>query len=310
MTIFVLGAMFFGTKLDERTSFELLDRFVDAGGTTIDTANCYAFWVHPSGHGRTSEELLGRWLKARPGMRDRIRLSTKVGAEPVTPGSFPDGREGLGAPVIKAGIEGSLRRLGVDHVEMYWTHMEDRSVPLEETVGALNELATAGLVGRLGASNHPAWRVEAARRIALANGWTPYDAVQLWHTYLQPRPGASVPGKEHEFGRTTPEVLDHVRTEGMELWAYSPLLEGAYTRPERLAEAYDHSGTTARLAALDSVAQELNATRHQVVLAYLAADPVIRPIVGVSSVAQLDEAVAAYRLTLTPDHLTRLSTPA
>jgi aryl-alcohol dehydrogenase-like predicted oxidoreductase len=243
-------------------------------------------------------------------MRDRIQLSTKVGAEPVTPGSWPEGREGLSAPVIKAGIEGSLQRLGVDHVEMYWTHMEDRSVPLEETVGALNDLVTAGLVGRLGASNHPAWRVEAARRIALAHSWTPYEAVQLWHTYLQPRPGAKVPGKDHGFGLTTPEALDHVHTEGLELWAYSPLMEGMYTRPERMAEAYDHPGTTARLAALDSVAAELNATRHQVVLAWLAADPAIRPIVGVSSVAQLDEAAGAYSLHLTPDHLTRLSTPA
>ena len=85
---FALGAMSFGNRIDEGTSFTLLDRFVDAGGVWIDTADCYAFWESPTGHGGTSEELLGRWLAARPGMRDRVKLSTKFGAEPGTAGDM------------------------------------------------------------------------------------------------------------------------------------------------------------------------------------------------------------------------------
>ncbi|WP_279580577.1 aldo/keto reductase [Fodinicola feengrottensis] len=309
--MFVLGTMHFGTRLDERTSFELLDRFVDAGGTRIDTANCYAFWSDPSGHGGTSEALIGRWLKQRPGMRDRIQLSTKVGAEPGETGQWPANREGLSATAIKAAVEGSLGRLGVDRVEMYWTHMDDRSVSLTEVSRALNELVSAGVVGRLGASNQPAWRVEAARQVAAANNWAAYGAVQLSYSYLRPRPEALVPGNVHEHGWATYESLDHVHTEGLELWAYSPLLVGGYTRPERLPEAYEHPGTTARLAALDELASELDATRHQTVLAWLLADAAVRPIVGVSTAAQLDEAAAAVRMTLTADQFSRrLTTPA
>jgi len=304
--MFVLGTMHFGTRQDEQLSFELLDRFVDAGGIDLDTADCYAFWIHPSGHGGTSEELLGRWLAARPGMRDRVRLSTKVGAEPVRPGTWPDNREGLSAPAIKAAVEGSLGRLGVDHIDMLWTHVDDRSVPLQEVTGALGELVAAGTVGQLGASNQPSWRVEKARQLAAADGHVGYTAVQLAHTYLQRRPVAFIDDDFDQFSWATHHTVDHVRSEGLQLWAYSPLLTGGYTRPDRMPAEFDHPGSTARLAALDEVAAALGATRHQVVLAWLAADANVRPIVGVSSAAQLDEATAGTRLELTPEHLARL----
>ncbi|MGI5131926.1 aldo/keto reductase [Pseudonocardia sp. CA-107938] len=304
--MFVLGTMLFGNTQDEQLSFELLDRFVDAGGTVLDTADCYAFWLHPDGHGGTSEELLGRWLAARPGMRDRVRISTKVGAEPVPPGEWPDNREGLSPTAIKAGIEGSLRRLGVDHVDVFWTHVDDRSVPLVDVVGALGELVAAGTVGQLGVSNQPSWRVEQARQLAAANGHAGYTAVQLAHTYLQRRPVAYVDGDFDQFSWATHHTVDHVRSEGLELWAYTPLLRGGYTRPDRMPAEFDHPNSTARLAALDEVAAELGATRNQVVLAWLAADPTVRPIVGVSSAAQLDEAAAGMRLELAPEQLARL----
>ena len=101
----VLGAMFFGTKSDEDTSFALLDRFVEAGGTTIDTANCYAFWVSETGMGGQSEEVLGRWLKANPGVRERVEIATKVGMEHTEPGGPT---EGLSAPVIEREAAKSL----------------------------------------------------------------------------------------------------------------------------------------------------------------------------------------------------------
>ncbi|WP_405147535.1 aldo/keto reductase [Sphaerisporangium sp. NBC_01403] len=308
-----LGAMYFGTRLDERTSFELLDRFVAEGGTIIDTANCYSFWADPSGFGGQSEEVIGRWLARRPGLRDKLYISTKVGAEPGGDGEWPANREGLSGPAIKAALEGSMRRLGTDRVDLYWTHMEDRSAQLEDTAGALAELVEAGLVGRLGASNHPIWRVERARRIAESNGWEGYTALQLRHSYVKPRPDAPVPDQNHRFGWVGEEVLDYVASDPrMALWAYTTLLNGAYVREDRpLIEAYDHPGTTRRLAVLAEVAAELGITRNQVVLAWLTGgNPSVTPIVGVSDAGQLDEAVAGVALTLPSEQRRRLDETA
>lgn len=302
----VLGAMYFGTRLDERSSFELLDRFVDGGGRVIDTANAYSFWADPSGRGGQSEALLGRWFAARPGVRDRIVLSTKFGAHPRVPGGYPDNVEGLSAQAIKDAVHGSLERLRTDRIDLYWAHMDDRSVPIEETVDALGELVASGIVHRLGASNHATWRVERARQSARARGVAGYAAMQLRHTYLQPRPG--VPVHDHPYGSVTAETLDYARAERLDLWAYTPLLSGSYVRADRpLPEAYDHPGTTRRLAVLDDVADELGATRNQVVLAWLIGSfPPITPIVGVSTVPQLDEALAGARLALSNDQRHRL----
>ncbi|HEY3716938.1 MAG TPA: aldo/keto reductase [Jatrophihabitantaceae bacterium] len=306
----VLGAMFFGTRQDERASFELLDRFVDGGGTMIDTSNNYPFWEHPSGHGGASETLLGAWFAARPGMRDRVYLSTKVGAEPRVPGGYPDNIEGLSEPVIADAIQGSLKRMGVDHVDLYWAHMEDRSVPVDETVGAFGSLVAKGVARRLGASNHATWRVEQARAAARGQGVAGYSALQLRYSYLVPRPGVVVHG--HRFGSVTDETLDYAASERLDIWAYTPLIEGAYVRADKpLPEGYDHPGTTRRLAALDEVAAELGATRNQMVLAWLiGGTPSITPLVGVSSAAQLDEAMAGAQLTLSTDQRRRLDAAA
>src|SRR3954453_10671590 len=110
MAEIVLGAMEFGTRIDEATSFALLDRFVERGGRWIDTANNYSFWQHPSGLGGQSEETIGRWLAARPGVRDRVLISTKTGAQPTDPARGLDAAEGLGAATVRASIEQSLRR--------------------------------------------------------------------------------------------------------------------------------------------------------------------------------------------------------
>ena len=304
-----LGAMYFGTRVAEATSFELLDHFVAAGGTVIDTANNYSFWSSESGYGGQSEGVIGRWLSSNPGVRENLVISTKVGAEPTVAGGWPESREGLSAHAIADGVKGSLDRLGIDRIDLYWAHMEDRSVALDETVQALGELVAAGMVGRLGVSNHPTWRVERARQIAASHGLEGYTALQLSYSYLQPRPFAPVEGQTHAFGFVTAETLDYV-TENpeMALWAYSPLLVGAYVRPDRpLQEAYDHPGTVRRLAVLDEIAAELGATRNQVVLAWLSGgQPAIVPIVGVSSVGQLDEALGGVSLSLTPEHRRRL----
>jgi aryl-alcohol dehydrogenase-like predicted oxidoreductase len=304
----VLGAMFFGTLQDERTSFELLDRFVNAGGVWIDTANCYAFWAHPSGFGGQGETVLGRWLARRPGVRDRVRISTKVGCEPTVAGQFPETAEGLSAPVVKSGIENSLRRLGTDHVELYWAHKPDPVTPLEETVAAFDELVAAGTVGRLGCSNYPTWQVERARQIARAGGATGFTAVQQHHTYLRPRPGTQ-PTVVHRFGAVSDEVLHYLEHHpDMTLWAYTPVLSGSYTRADKpLAPEYDHLGTTRRLAVLDEVAAETGTNRNRVVLAWMiGGHPAAVPIVGVSTAEQLDEAMAGAALELTAEQRERL----
>ena len=129
-----LGTMFFGTRVDEPTSNDLLDRFVAAGGRIVDTANAYAFWVDPSGLGGQSEALIGRWLALRPGVRDDLVISTKVGADPTVAGEWPASAEGLSAAAVKAAAQASLARLGTDRIDLYWTHVEDPTVPLEETI--------------------------------------------------------------------------------------------------------------------------------------------------------------------------------
>ena len=309
----VLGTMYFGTRTDESTSHALLDRFVDAGGTTIDTANCYSFWSDPSGHGGQSEETIGRWLAAEPSRRDRVEIATKVGVEPVDGGAGPSGGvEGLSAPVVRAGCEASLRRLGTDVIDLYWAHGEDRSTPLEETVEALGALVTDGLATRLGVSNHPTWRVERGRAIALASGLESWTALQLTTSYVEPRPGAAVEGKDHRFGFVTDETRDYLTEHrDVELWAYSPLVQGAYDRHDRpFPDAYRHPGTERRLEVLTAVAGDLGVARSVIVLAWLlASDPQARPIVGVSSVEQLDVALQVADVDLTPDVVATLDEP-
>lgn len=307
----VLGAMFFGTRTDEPSSMRLLDRFVERGGSWIDTANCYAFWADPSGVGGQSERLLGRWLASRPGMRERVRIATKVRHQPTVPHRWPESAEGLSADVIRAAIKDSLGRLGTDHVDLYWAHADDRAVPLEETVEAFGELAGAGLVGRLGASNYPVWRLDRARAIARTLGVPGYSAVQLRWSYVRPRPGAPLPDEGHLLA--TEEALDYVASDPeLMMWGYTPLLGGGYTRADKpFPEAYEHPGTVRRLAALDEVAGQLGATRNQVVLAWMrTGTPGVAPIVGVSTVEQLDEALDAEALTLSARQRELLDTAA
>ncbi|MDR7380829.1 aldo/keto reductase [Promicromonospora iranensis] len=301
----VLGAMMFGTAIDEATSFAVLDRFVDAGGRWIDTADCYAFWASESGYGGQSEELLGRWFAARPGVRDRILLATKFGAEPRDAANWPASRTGLSAAAITSQITGSLRRLGTDHVDLAWGHMEDRSVPIEETADACAALVSDGVTARIGLSNHPAWRVERARQHAVGQDKEPFSMVQHAYSYLQPRPGTLM--GNHRFGRLSDELVDLAAVEGLDIWAYTPLLSGAYDNPtKQIPEVFDHPGSSRRLAVLDDVAAQVGASRGQVVLAWLAARG-IRPMLGGSKVHQLDAAVDAMELELPAELLERMN---
>lgn len=295
-----LGTMYFGYRTDEATSFAILDRFAEAGGTFLDTANNYGQWHGDAGE---SERVIGRWLRSR-GMAGRMVIATKVGARTTVPGD-PDPRhwQGLGAAAIREDAQTSLRNLGVDRLDVYYAHIEDRSTPLAETVEALATLAESGKAGLLGCSNTATWRVERARAIARDAGRPAYSCLQQQYTYLRPLPD---PG---QLNLITEETLDYAREENIALLAYSPLLAGGYARPGKpLPDAYAHPGSRARLAVLGEVAEEHGATPGQVVLAWLLArtQPPIIPIPGASTVAQLDEILAATELALDEDTVRRL----
>lgn len=187
VSVLALGAMLFGSRTDEATSFAVLDRYVEAGGNFIDTSDNYAFWVDGS-QGGQSEKLLGRWRRSR-GIGDEIVIATKLGARPLAPGSgFVDNPEGLSAKAIRESADRSRERLGVDKLDVLYAHIEDRNVPLQETVEGFAELVAGGTVGLLGASNHAVWRVERARALAAAAGLPGYEVLQYQHSYLRPGP--------------------------------------------------------------------------------------------------------------------------
>ena len=223
-------------------------------------------------------------------------IATKVGVEPVDGG----GLEGLSAAVIDRECARSLERLGIDEIDLYWAHGEDRSTDLEETVAAFGGLVEGGSVRRLGVSNHPTWRVERARAIAERLGVEPFTALQLTTSYVEPRPG------RRRTGQGPPLRLRHRRDGGLARRATRTRSCGSTARWCRAATtartgrsptAYDHPGTTARLAALTQVAEAHGVPPSQVVLAWMTARG-WKPIVGVSTLEQLDSALAAADLEL------------
>ncbi len=295
-----LGTLPFGTHVDERTSLALLDRFAERGGTFLDTANCYSFWVAGCDGGE-SERLLGRWLAAR-GNRDEIVLATKLGALPTGAGDdWPANREGLSAPVIHRAARQSLRRLGTDRVDLLYAHVDDHATPLAETVAAFGDLVRDGLADQLGSSNQQLSRLAGSRELAAESGSAGYVALQQRHSYLRPAPGAhfdyqiALDDEQSAYAKARPDLT---------VLAYGPLLNGAYTNPAKaLPPQYDHPAAHTQLAVLREVASELGATENQAVLAWmLAGETPVLPIIGVSTLAQLDEALDAVDLHLGPDH--------
>lgn len=304
VSVLSLGAMLMGTLTDEATSFAILDRYAEAGGTFIDTSDNYAFWVNGT-RGGESEELLGRWRRTR-GIGDEIVIATKLGARPNVPATdFTKGIVGLSAEVVRESAERSLERLGVEKLDLLYAHVQDRDVPLEETVGAFGELVAEGTAGLLGVSNHWAWQVDRARRIAADAGVPGYEVLQYHHSYLRRRTDQpSWRSPDGQEGVTSGDLLSYLRAEpALVPVAYSPLLAGAYVRADKpLGPEFDHPGTPARQAALRTVAEETGATVNQVVLAWLIGGEIpFVPLVGASSVAQLDESLAAVDLELTAE---------
>ncbi|MEV4508475.1 aldo/keto reductase [Dactylosporangium sp. NPDC049525] len=313
-----LGCMLMGTSTDEPTSTLILDRYLDAGGTFLDTADCYAWWPDaPAGAapftGGESETLLGRWF-ARTGRRDDVFLATKGSAWVADPAAARDGRRsaasqyaGAGGDTLRRALDASLRRLGVDHVDLYYVHVDDLTTPLEETLEALAALVAAGKTRHLGWSNVSTARLERIAALCAEHGWPAPVAVQQEHSYLRPaEPTVSIVDSAQ---------LTHLRAHPeMTLVAYSPILKGVYDDPAKrqthhVMRPYRGADTEARFATVSRVAAQLGVTGNQLVLAWLLhqQDPARVTLIGPRTLSHYDAAVAALDITLDPATLAALA---
>ena len=291
-----LGAMYFGTRQSRKKSFNLLDQYFESGGTFIDTANIYAHWIDGF-KGGESEAVLGQWLKERNN-RDQVFIASKVGF------GYQDVPSTLQAEMIEKECEKSLRRLGVDKIDLYYAHRDDRDTPLEETLEAFLRLVDSGKVRFIGASNYLAWRLEEAHWLSITNEWPEFCCVQQRHTYIRRKHGTTF----NPQVAANEDLLDYVSNRGITLLAYSALLSGAYTRSDRdFSDQYLSSDTDNRLSALNEVAAETGATANQVILAWMMQSiPAVVPLIAASSSEQLKENIDALNLFLTADQLEKL----
>jgi aryl-alcohol dehydrogenase-like predicted oxidoreductase len=295
----VLGGNVFGWTADKATSFRILDRFVEAGGVMIDTADVYSAWV-PGHKGGESETIIGEWLRAS-GKRDKVLIATKVG--------MLDGEGGskLAPARIAAAAEDSLQRLGVDTIDLYFAHQDDEDVPQADVLAAFDTLIKAGKVRALGASNFHAARLKSALDVATREGLPHYRVLQPEYNLVS----------RHKFEG---ELQDLCVTHNIGVVPYYGLASGFLTgkyrstadlgksvRGGRMAALLQGKGG-AVLAAMDEVAAETGASLAQVALAWLAAQGgVTAPIASATSVEQLDELLGAWDVELTRDQRDRLT---
>lgn len=297
----VFGGNVFGWTIDEKTSFDILDAFVDAGFDTIDTADCYSIWA-PGNQGGESETIIGNWLKARPGMRDKVKIFTKVGADLQQPG-----KQGLSAKWIKQALDESLARLNTDHVDLYFAHWPDAETDYSETLQAFNDAKHAGKIGAVGASNLNADQLQASLDAAKAHNLTAYQVLQPEYN-LYDRSG---------FEGT---LQDLCVKENIGVVTYyslaSGFLSGKYRSKEDLNKSARGDGIGkyldikghAILAALDKVAEAHHAEPAEVALAWLmAARGVTAPIASATKRHHVASFAKAAALTLTTEELALLT---
>jgi aryl-alcohol dehydrogenase-like predicted oxidoreductase len=288
----VLGGNVFGWTVDEPTSFAILDAFVDGGGAMIDTADVYSAWI-PGHKGGESETVLGKWLKSS-GKRDKVKIATKVG---LLPGA---GGEKLDPARIAAACDESLSRLGIEQIDLYYAHRDDTDKPLEPVAEAFARLISAGKVATLGASNFTADRLAAA-----IDTGTPYTVLQPHYNLV-------------ERGEYEGVLQDLAVARGIDVLPYYGLaagfLTGKYREPgfegsrARTVASYQTDRGYAVLAAMDAISAEIGAPLAEIALAWLRAQPgIAAPIASATSVAQVEQLIAAAQLTLTADQLVSLS---
>lgn len=283
----VFGGNVFGWTADEATSSGLLDRFVERGFNAIDTADLYSSWA-PGLSGGESETVIGHWL-AKRGRREDVVLMTKVGMwEP---------RKGLSAGNIAAAVDDSLSRLRTDYIDVYFAHLDDAEVPLEETLGAFGRLVDAGKVRTLGASNHSAQRLREALAVSKAQGLPRYEVIQPAYNLYDRSFESELAGVAQEHGLGVVSYFS--LASGFLTGKYRSVddLKGA-AREGFLQGYFDERGLKL-LDALRKAADEAMATPAQVALAWLMSRPALTaPIASATSVAQLDDIMAAADLVL------------
>ncbi len=288
-----LGTMQFGWTADEAVSFTVLDTYVEAGGNFVDTADVYTRWSEGN-PGGVSEQIIGRWMKAR-GNRESIVLATKVR------GAMGAGAndQGLSRRHIVGAVEASLRRLQTDYIDLYQAHFDDEDTPPDETMSAFDDLVHQGKVRYVGASNYSAWRLTRALWESDKHRLVRYESLQP-HYNLAHR---------EEFER---ELEPLCREQHLAVIPYSPLgggfLSGKYrlgqplpesARTDRIVKSYLNERGMRVLAALDVAASQHEATVAQVALAWLLARPSITaPIVGANTPDQLRELLPATEISL------------
>jgi aryl-alcohol dehydrogenase-like predicted oxidoreductase len=292
----VLGGNVFGWTADKARSFDILDRFTDAGLETVDTADVYSRWV-PGNKGGESEAIIGEWIESRKG-RDRLVLITKVGYE------LDEG--GLSAAHIQQAIEASLRRLRTDHVDVYFSHKPDPATGHEETLRAFETLIAAGKVRTIGASNFDAAKLRAALDIAEANGLPRYEVIQ---------PGYNLYDRSDFDG----PLRDLAIAEGVGVITYFSLakgfLSGKYRSQADLGQSPRGGGVSAYLNergfrildTLDEIAANHRATPAEVALAWIMAQRgITAPIASATTLDQLESLIRATKLTLSAEEVAGL----
>ena len=297
-----LGTMQFGWTTDEKNSVGVMDEYVTAGGNFIDTADIYTTWG-PRGLAAAgeSEEIIGRWMKAR-GNRREIVLATKLRGKMW---EGPDG-EGLSRARVIRCCEDSLRRLQTDHIDLYQCHWTDLETPIEETLSALDDLVRAGKVRYLGASNYPAWRLMEALGTSDRRGFARFVSYQPQYSLME-RAGFEI------------EAQPLCRHHGLGVMPYSPLacgfLTGKYRRnvpvdsirAAEVRELYANERGFALLDELDTIARRHAKTVAQTAIAWLLTNPVVTsPIIGANTAGQLRESLGAAGYRLDPAEMAAL----
>jgi aryl-alcohol dehydrogenase-like predicted oxidoreductase len=294
-----LGGNVFGWSADEEASHAVLDAYVAAGGNAIDSANTYSGWV-PGNEGGESEAIIGRWLASRGG-HDDIVIATKVG---MAGGVHP---KGLARDQVLRGAEGSLRRLGVPRIDLYYAHEDDPETPLAEMLAAFGELIDQGVVGAIAASNYPAGRLAEALELSAREGLPRFEGLQEGFNLL-------------DRDRYEGELEDLCRREGLGVAGYfalargflsgkyrpgAPVPEGA--RAATVARSYLNERGFRVLAAVEEVAAAHGVSDAEVALAWVMARPGMTcAVASATSVEQVRELVAAMDLALTEDEVRRL----
>lgn len=293
------GGNVFGWTADEAQSFRLLDAFVDSGLNLVDTADTYSTWV-PGHQGGESESVIGRWFK-QSGKRARIVLATKLGKP------MGEGKKGLSRAYMQRAVEDSLRRLQTDYIDLYQSHEDDPTTPLEETMAAFGELMKQGKVRAIGASNYKAARLAETLKVSRENSLPRYESLQpLYNLY--------------DRAAYEDELEPLCRKEGLGVISYfslgSGFLSGKYRSRQDLGNRvrkgmvgkYMNDRGMRILVALDDVAKQKHSTQARVALAWLMAQPTITaPLVSATTVEQWNDIVQATQLQLNASEMEQLN---